>query len=78
MLTDILTYYDGATVGFKEAALFEEDYDFLYRPIYEQSRIALGTDNRVQVPSRLAERGCKATGWPAWHRRCWISTFSAT
>jgi hypothetical protein len=78
MLTDIVTSYCGATVGCKDAALFGEDYVFLYRLIYEQSRIALGTDNRVQVPSRLAERGCKATGWPAWHPGCWISTFSAT
>jgi chemotaxis protein methyltransferase CheR len=42
--------------GFANAALTDEDYGFLCRLIYEQSRIHLGPDKRVLVTSRLAKR----------------------
>src|SRR5580692_5435401 len=47
---------DGANTSLAAGSLADEDYDFLCRLIYQQSRIHLGPDKRVLVTARLAKR----------------------
>jgi chemotaxis protein methyltransferase CheR len=63
------TSRDGATSGYSETTLSDEDYDFLCRLIYERSRIHLGPDKRVLVTSRLAKR-LRFHGLTGYHEYC--------
>jgi chemotaxis protein methyltransferase CheR len=49
--------------------LTDEDFDFLCRLIYEQSRIRLGPDKRTLVTSRLAKR-LRQLQLPDFHAYC--------